>query len=206
MLSSFMDAFIPLCSVLNAQIQNVPKPLLSELGFGGTAKRSERPEQVTCLMCQITWEQDMMHPVCHRALGRLSGCSISQPAVKASFPRMFACWELLDSCSEKLMRQATVRYFSRPQSALECPAWAPRLLFGASACRYFWALLLPRSGAGWPRFAVGAREKTKVGKTSKSVRVAAGCFNGCKRRNGEATARSQPRVEESGKGTREGAG
>lgn len=41
-----MDAFIPLCSVQNAQIQNAPKPLLSELSFGGTAKRSERPEQV----------------------------------------------------------------------------------------------------------------------------------------------------------------
>lgn len=46
----------------------------------------------------------MMHPVCHKAQGRLSGCSISQQAVKTSFPRMFACWELLDSCSEKLMR------------------------------------------------------------------------------------------------------
>lgn len=46
MLNSFMDAFIPLCSVLNAQIQNAPKPLLSELGFGSTAKRSQRPEQV----------------------------------------------------------------------------------------------------------------------------------------------------------------
>lgn len=56
--------------------------------------------KVTCLMCQVTWEQHMMHPVCHRTQGRLSGCSISQPAVKASFPRMFACWELL----EKLMR------------------------------------------------------------------------------------------------------
>lgn len=60
--------------------------------------------KVTCLMCQVTWEQHLMHPVCHRTQGRLSGCSISQPAVKASFPRMFACWELLDSCSEKLMR------------------------------------------------------------------------------------------------------
>lgn len=40
-----MDAFIPLCSVLNAQFQNAPKPLLSKLAFGGTAKRSERPEQ-----------------------------------------------------------------------------------------------------------------------------------------------------------------
>lgn len=46
MFSSFMDAFIPLCSVLNAQFQNAPKPLLSELGFRGTSKRSERPEQV----------------------------------------------------------------------------------------------------------------------------------------------------------------
>lgn len=60
--------------------------------------------KVTCLMCQVTWEQHMMHPVCHTAQGRLSGCSVSQQAVKASFPRMFACWELLDSCSEKLMR------------------------------------------------------------------------------------------------------
>lgn len=41
-----MDAFFPLCSVLNAQIQNASKPLLSELGFGGAAKRSQRPEQV----------------------------------------------------------------------------------------------------------------------------------------------------------------
>lgn len=46
----------------------------------------------------------MRHPVCHTAQGRLSGCSISQPAVKASFPRMFARWELFDCCSEKLTR------------------------------------------------------------------------------------------------------
>lgn len=52
--------------------------------------------KVTCLMCQVTWELHMMHPVCHMAQERLSGCSISQPAVKASFPGMFACWELLD--------------------------------------------------------------------------------------------------------------
>lgn len=32
--------------------------------------------KVTCLMCQVTWEQHMMHPVCHTAQGRLSGCSI----------------------------------------------------------------------------------------------------------------------------------
>lgn len=41
-----MDAFIPLYSVPNPQIQYAPKRLLSELGFGGTAKRSQRPEQV----------------------------------------------------------------------------------------------------------------------------------------------------------------
>lgn len=67
----------------------------------------------SCLVC-LSWRwhawcarshgNSTWFTVCHRAQGRLSGCSLSQPSVKASFSRMFAYWELLDSCSEKLMR------------------------------------------------------------------------------------------------------
>ena len=40
-------ASLPPCSVLSTQIQNAPKPLVSELGFGGTTKRSQRPQQAS---------------------------------------------------------------------------------------------------------------------------------------------------------------
>lgn len=68
-----------------------------------------------CLVC-LSWR---WHAWCARSHGNSTWCilcvtrhregwvaalSVSQQAVKASFPRMFACWELLDSCSEKLMR------------------------------------------------------------------------------------------------------
>lgn len=50
--------------------------------------------------------------------GKAEWLLYSQQAVKASFPRMFACWELLDSCSEKLMRYV----FQLPVS------WIPSVL------------------------------------------------------------------------------
>lgn len=50
--------------------------------------------------------------------GKAEWLLYSQQAVKAFFPRMFACWELLDSCSEKLMRYV----FQLPVS------WIPSVL------------------------------------------------------------------------------